>query len=181
MTSMLSAGLSCATATAPTRQARAPPSAIMFLSRCLMAGSLLSYGYATTRHPTPTRQPAPWDYWPARRVGLSGSLLPAERRIEQIAQPVPGPADHDRREHQHDAGRCRDPPGGVQILAPLVHHPAPRRGRRLDAQAEERERRLEHDRARQLERGDDDQGREHIGQHVPDDDARDRAAERVDR
>src|SRR5262245_54883767 len=122
MTSMLSAGLSCATATPPTRQARAPPSAITFLSRCLMAGSLLSYGYATTRHPTPTRQPAPWDYWPACRVGPSGSLLPPERRIEQIAQPVSGAAHHDRREHQHDSGRRRDPPGRVELLAPLVHH-----------------------------------------------------------
>src|SRR5215510_14915480 len=93
----LSAGLSWATATPPMRQARALPSAIKFLSRCRMGGLLLSYGRGTTRHPTPTRRAAPWDHWPARRGrALFGRLLPPERRIEEIAEPVAGAAHHDR-------------------------------------------------------------------------------------
>ena len=59
-------------------------------------------------------------------------LLASEGEGEQVAQPVARAAHRHRREHEHETGEGRDPPDGVEVLAALLDHAAPRRRRRLD-------------------------------------------------
>jgi hypothetical protein len=50
---------------------------------------------------------------------FSSLLCAPQRRVQDIPQPVAHPAHHQRREHEDQAGKGGDPPGGVQVAAPL--------------------------------------------------------------
>src|SRR5262245_8574314 len=70
---------------------------------------------------------AEWgDGSPTRHLALStqhSALNPvSQRRIEDVAQPVADPGYRDGAEHQDQAGKGADPPGAVQVLAPLGEH-----------------------------------------------------------
>jgi hypothetical protein len=54
-----------------------------------------------------------------------------------------------------------------EVLPPFLDHAAAGRRRWLDAEPQERQGRLEHDRARQLERRDDDKREEEEGLEIP--------------
>ncbi len=86
-----------------------------------------------------------------------------------------------RGRHENEAGKGRDPPRAVEVLAPLVDHPAPGRRRRLDARPRNESVASSTIGPGQLERGDDhqrgDDVRQRCGAAI---DPRHRAAERVD-
>src|SRR6266540_2882489 len=145
---------------------QAIPSTAMTPRTVLLIGSILF------RENTPVKNHRPW-----RDIGRGRGLLATERRVEYVAEPVAGAADHDGGDHEHDAGAGRDPPRRVEVVAPLLDHPAPGRRGRLDAEPEEGQRRLEHDGARQLEGGDHHERGQHVGQDVAQDDAHRGAAE----
>ena len=92
--------------------------------------------------------------------GLSASCRPSPTRLNARTVSSEGQA---REEHV--------PPGGVEDLGGVGDHRAPARGRGLDADAEERQRRLEEDVRRDDQRRVDDDRRDEVRQDLAEDDA----------
>src|SRR5581483_8576296 len=96
--------------------------------------------------------------------GTNSPLL----RVERVAQPVADEVDADHDDHEHEAGQHGQPPFLRELLA-AGDELAERRRRVGDAEAEEREERLEDDRVRDGERPvhhDRAKGvREHVAEH----------------
>src|SRR5688572_18615852 len=109
--------------------------------------------------------------------------LPILPRVERVAQAVTDEVDRDDREEDEEAGEERDPRRLVHIRRRVVEHVSPRWSRRLDPEAEERQRALRDDRRRDSECRRDDDRRERIRQDVAEDDplvARSDRARRLD-
>src|SRR5499433_1998222 len=92
--------------------------------------------------------------------------LDLEPRIERVAEPVAEEIHRERRQHDGEAREGGEPPRGRGVVAAVGEHPAPGRCVRLDAQAQERQRRLVDDHEGQLQRGHHDDGRERVRQDV---------------
>src|SRR5260370_15334610 len=90
----------------------------------------------------------------------------AESGIDRVAEPVAEQVDAERREGERRAREGGEPPGDVEEVAALGEHAPPRGRRRLDAEAEEADRRLHDDERGELEARDDDDGRRDVGQDV---------------
>src|SRR5260370_17369905 len=102
----------------------------------------------------------------------------AESGIERVAEPVAEQVDAERREGERRAREGGEPPGDVEEVAALGEHAPPRGRRRLDAEAEEADRRLRDDERGELEARDDDDGRRDVGQDVAEQDPRPARPER---
>src|SRR5439155_20995223 len=89
-----------------------------------------------------------------RRAGSSDPEL----RIQRVAKPVADQIDGERGERQRGARQRRQPPRDVKEVAALRQHAAPRRRRRLHAEAEKADRRLPHDELRELQSRDHHDG-----------------------
>src|SRR3990167_11348250 len=80
------------------------------------------------------------------RIRISFSLRSdPELGVEAVAQPVAQQVDAERGQRERGAGERGEPPRDVQEVAALREHAAPGRCGRLDAEAEEADRRLGHD------------------------------------
>src|SRR5215216_5743152 len=113
-------------------------------------------------------------FWELERAWAS--LAPG---VERVLQPVADEVEGEHGEEQREAGEEHEPPGVGEQLAGLGDHRAPRRRAAGDADAEERERRLEQDVGRDQQRRVDDQRREEVGENLPRDDPRVRRAQRA--
>ena len=116
---------------------------------------------------------------PPRGSGVENRAHRRRLRVERVLQSV---ADEVEREHGQHEGRAREdhvPPGSLEVGRGVGDHLAPARGRRLDADPEERQGGLEEDVLGQDERRvDDDRGHE-VGEDLAEDDAPVRRAERA--
>src|SRR5919197_734419 len=103
-------------------------------------------------------------FFPRRRLDL-------HPRIERVTEPVA--EERERQHHDRDADRGEQHHRRLagDLDPPLVDHDTPRRCRRLDPDADERERGLGEDRRRDDERHLDDHRRERVGHEVPGHDA----------
>ena len=91
-------------------------------------------------------------------------------RIERIAQPVAQEIEREQRDAQRQAGKHDQPPVDLHRrdhLDAFVGQQAPRNVRRLDAQAEERQKRLEQHHARNRQREIHDHDAHQVRQDVP--------------
>src|SRR5690606_32565543 len=96
-------------------------------------------------------------------------LSSAQSWIEDVAQAVSEEVHAQGGDEDHDAGDGHQQRQGEDVGPPLAEHPAPRRNRRGHAQAEEAEERFADDGASELDAGDDEDRRCHVGQHVLED------------
>src|SRR5947207_16002375 len=94
------------------------------------------------------RRRARWGAW-----GAPGAPIQSNPKlgIQRVAQPVAEEVHAECRERERRAGKRGEPPGHVEEVAALGEHAAPRRRRRLYAEAEVADRRLGHDELRELE------------------------------
>ena len=92
--------------------------------------------------------------------------------VEPVAQRIAHEVDHERGDEDGEAGEGGDPPRVEHVDAALAEHVAPRRGRGLDAQAQEGEERLEDDHLGHLQGRDDHDGGDEVGEDLPEDDPR---------
>src|SRR5713101_3071738 len=116
--------------------------------------SCASAGTATTRTETSIIR---------ARIAIS---LHAELGIERVPEPVAQQVDAERGQGQRGAREGGEPPGDVEEVAALGQHAAPRRCRRLHAEAQEADRGLGHHELRELKAGHHhDRGRD-VGEHV---------------
>ena len=106
---------------------------------------------------------------PRRQRAPAASDL--QLRIEPVAQGVAEQVEAEHGERDGDAREDRDPRRALGVFRPAPQHQAPGRDRLLHAEAEKRQRRLEQDRLSDGRRHHHQIGREHIGHHVPHDDA----------
>ena len=74
-------------------------------------------------------------------------------RVEAVAQPVAEQVEPEHRDRDREAREHREAGSGEQQLLALLQHPAPRRGGRRGAEAEERQRRLGQHRDGEADRG----------------------------
>src|SRR6185295_12328541 len=95
-----------------------------------------------------------------------GTELDLQPRVEGVPQPVPEEVHREHGQHDREAGEGGEPPRGRDVVAAVREHPAPRRGGRLDAEAEEGQGGLVDDHERQLEGGHHDDRGERVRQHV---------------
>src|SRR5262249_54152746 len=102
----------------------------------------------------------------------------AQTRVEGVTQPIAYEVDGEDGEDDRETGKEREPPGAVDVLHAIEHHPPPGWGWRWDAQAKKAQAGLEDDHIRHHQRGDDDNRRRDIRQHVTPDDPQVRCAER---
>src|SRR5688500_6638109 len=86
---------------------------------------------------------------PIRSSGTNAMSADLRARVERVAQPVADDVEGQHREHDGGAGKERDPRRQRQELLALVQDRSPRRQRRLHADPEVRQRRLEQDCVRQ--------------------------------
>src|SRR5690348_3872855 len=93
----------------------------------------------------------------------SGLQTGIERIPDRVAEDVGG----EDRDEDHDAWEVDQPGGVIEVALGLGQHVAPAGGRRLDAQAEEVEGRLDQDDLADAQAGRDDQHGQHVGQKVP--------------
>src|SRR5262245_48396592 len=129
------------------------------------------------------RRPRKQSGWPRppqpRRPRARTWTLDLQARIERIPQSITEEIDAQNGDENRQPRESREPPGGRDVDAAIGEHSAPRRGGRLDAEPQERERRFDHDHARHVEGGDDEPGREGVRQDVPHEDAAVAATEGV--
>src|SRR2546429_3650669 len=93
--------------------------------------------------------------------------LPAEARIEGVAQGVAEQIESEHGEHDRGPGEEEDPPRAAgEVLVGIGEHGAPLGRRRLRAEPEKAERGGLEDRERDRERGLDDQGRQAVRNDV---------------
>src|SRR5919106_2372437 len=100
-----------------------------------------------------------------RFIGLLLSHVP-ELGIEVITQPVAQQVQREHGQHDGETREHRDPPGGDDQLAPVGDHEPPRRQRPRQAGAEEAQGRLQEDDVAHLERGQDQQRVDDVGEEV---------------
>src|SRR5215475_13574921 len=132
----------------------------------------------TTEHPRTGSAPVPSMITaPLKITGSTRTVLDLQSRIERIAEPVTEQVDTEHGDQDRQARKRREPPRRGEVDASVGQHAAPRWRRRLDTEPQERERRLDHDDARHVERGHDQPGSEGVGQHVSEHDAKAEAAE----
>src|SRR3989449_4553654 len=93
-------------------------------------------------------------------------------RVEPVAERVAHQVDRERRQKDREPRERRDPPGVQHVHAALAEHVAPRRRRRLHAEPEEGQERLEDDHLGHLEGRDDDDGGHEVRQDLAEDDPR---------
>src|SRR5438477_176177 len=110
------------------------------------------------------------DALPPRPAPRSRRASDLEARVERVAQSVAEQVDPEYRHENGQPGEGREPPRRRDVDAPVRKHPAPGRRRRLHPEPEKGERRLDHDDARHVERGDDEPRGERVGQDVTQED-----------
>src|SRR5213593_2128263 len=120
-------------------------------------------------------QPAAARATAAAPIANTGLMLPPclslrHPRVERVADPVPEQVERQHGEQERGAGEREEPPRAVEDRRRLRDHLAPARLRRVDADAEERERRLEQDVLRDDERRVDDDRRHEIRQQLAEQD-----------
>src|SRR5919197_2599495 len=91
-------------------------------------------------------------------------------RVEGVADPVAEQVERENGEQERGAGESEEPPGGVEDRRRLRDHLAPARLRRIDADTEKRECRLEQDVLRDHERRVDDDRRDEVRQDLAEED-----------
>src|SRR5690348_15342447 len=101
----------------------------------------------------------------SRSGGLTRSSLQA--RIECVPDCVAEDVRRQHRDEDHDAGEEDQPGRVVEVALGVREHVAPARGRRLDAESEKVERRLDEDDLADAQARRDDQHRQHVGQQMP--------------
>src|SRR5207237_5813806 len=89
-----------------------------------------------------------------------------ETWIERVAHGVAHEVETDDRDEERHAGPEHDPRRLLQVAAPRVDHAAPGRLRRLDTEAEERQRGFREDREGDAERRLHDDRRRRVRDHV---------------
>ena len=100
--------------------------------------------------------------------------------VKHVTKAVSEQVEREHRHHDGDARENRDPRRGLEIGAPLVQHVAPRRRRRLRRESQVAQRGLDQYGLREGDRALDDEGREHVGQHVLERHGQPGGAERAD-
>lgn len=83
-------------------------------------------------------------------------------RVERVSHAVPDIIERQHRDDEHDTGGKRQPGGKKDVLLGVGEHVAPGGGGRLDAEAQERERRLDQNGRAHLKRALDDDGGERV-------------------
>src|SRR5215208_6042917 len=106
-----------------------------------------------------------------RGWGLGSGRSPARPRVEGVLQAVAEQVEGQHGGEKGQAGEEHVPPGGVEDRGGVGDHRAPARVRLLDADAEERQRRLEQDVGRDDQRAVHDQRRDQVGQDLAKHDA----------
>src|ERR671930_104039 len=91
-------------------------------------------------------------------------------RVEGVADPVAEQVERENGEQERGAGEGEEPPGAAEDRGRLRDHLAPARLRRIDADAEKRERRLEQDVLRDHQRRVDDDRRDEVRQDLAEQD-----------
>src|SRR5690349_7194921 len=104
--------------------------------------------------------------------------VPAQGRIRRVAQAVAEQVESQHRDEDGQPGECGDPPGRCQELPSLDDHVAPARQRRLGAETEVAQPRLDQDRLAQEQAGLDDHDRQRVDQQMAAENARVASAER---
>src|SRR3990170_3894247 len=148
-----------------------------------------------TRRPALARSyaaPVPIAPAPITTTSVAGNLIDRSRqeallvaqlepRIERVPEPVAEHVDAQDGDHDGQPRKGRGPPRVRQIRAALGEHPPPGGRRRRHRESQERQPGLPDDHARDPQRGEDDDGGQHVGQDVPQQDAPVTAAERARR
>src|SRR5580765_3519435 len=111
-----------------------------------------------------------------RLYGMTPPLwlaLTPELRIPRVPKRITEEVEAQDGQADRQAGKDREPRRLLHERAPGAReHQTPRRRRRLSADPEEGERRLDQDRVAEPDRRDDQNGRGHVGQDVAQDDPR---------
>src|SRR5712691_11425651 len=94
------------------------------------------------------------------------ATLRLQARIERITQPVANQVEAEDRQEDGEARERAEPRGLLEVAAALGQHDSPRRGRRLRAEAEKRERGFDEDGERDRERRLDQERSEAVRQHM---------------
>src|SRR2546425_6446524 len=117
--------------------------------------------------------------WLSPEIRLYGMVPPLflaltpELRIPRVTKRITEEVEAQDGQADRQAGKDREPRRLLHERAPGARqHQAPRRRRRLRADAQERERRLDQDRVAEPDRRDDQDRRRHVGQDVAQDDPR---------
>src|SRR5262245_2957047 len=95
----------------------------------------------------------------------------SERRVEHVAQPVAEEIEAKHGDEDRDAWKGRHPPRRGEELSAFHDHVAPAGRRRLDAEAQVGETRLDENRLTEEQRALYDHGGRRVGEHVPQEDA----------
>ena len=107
------------------------------------------------------------------------SSAPCDPRVEPVAQRIAEEVERERDDEDRRAREDRRPGRELQEGAPFRQHHAERRRRRLGAEAEERQRRLDEDRRGQQQAELDEHDAQEVRQDMDRDDARVRGADRT--
>src|SRR5687768_8000689 len=111
--------------------------------------------------------------WPGEPGGLriSSSAALVGAAVERLLHAVTDEVDQQHDEDDRGAGKVEEPPGGAGETQSLTDEQTERRVGWLDAESEERKRRLKADGACHVRRGDDGDGADEVGEQVTAQDA----------